>query len=87
MPRDRTTELDVEDCLSTLSASDCDWAVCTVEGAAEVWRDQRRKGASALDCPVDGDRLSNDGWLLLCPETVFEDDMASTVLQGLVVAR
>ena len=52
-----------------------------------MWRDQRLKGAPVLDCPVDVDRFSNEGWLLLWPEAVFEDDMASTAMQGLVVAR
>ena len=56
--RDVTSE--DEDALPTLSLSDC--ALCSTEGAADVWRDHRRTGVvwSTPDCPegpLDGDNV------------------------------
>ena len=65
-PRERT-ESDVEDPFPTLSVSDL--AECTTEGAALVWRDQRRGCVPWLDCPVLGERCM----LLLSPDAVFWD--------------
>ena len=95
--RRRAVDPEVDDALPMLSVSSRrDWATegtaeCTTEGAAESVpeRDQGLTScwlaAPRLDGPVLGDN-ANDCWALLSPEAAFED-MASAVVQGLVVAR
>jgi len=66
---------DEEEPLPTLSVSEA--AELRTEGAALVWRDQRRTGAaSELDWPVLGESVSSCAVLSL--EVVLLDDMAST---------
>ena len=83
-PRD-FTDSDVDEAFSsTLSLSDC--CDTTTDGAALVWRDHRRKGCDTwLDCPVLGDRVSNDGCMLLSPEAVWEDMASSRGVRALVI--
>ena len=82
--RRRAADSDVDEALPTLSVSSRrDWAT---DGTAELSRvGGGWLGASRLLCPVLGDN-ANDCWALFAAEAVFED-MASTVVQGLVVAR
>ena len=77
------TESDVEDAFPTLSVSD--FAECTIEGAALVWRDHRRGCVPWLDCPVLGERVSNDGCMLLSPEAVLEDIAFPRGVRALVI--
>ena len=82
--RRRAVDPEVDDILPTLSVSSRrDWAT---DGTAELSRvGGGMLGASRLLCPVLGDN-ANDCRALFAAEAVFED-MASTVVQGLVVAR
>ena len=83
--RRRAVDPDVDDALPMLSVSSRrDWAT---DGTAELSLvgGGMPAGASRLLCPVLGDN-ANDCWALFAAEAVFED-MASTVLQGLVVAK